>query len=260
MQSTVGMTRTERICPKCGTALLGDALQGLCRKCLGSLGFASAALLPETDAPPLAFSGPSRFGDYELLGEIARGGMGVVFKARQISLNRIVAVKMILHGPFSSVEFVQRFRTEAEAIAGLQHPNIVAIYEIGHNDGQHFFSMEYIEGQNLAELVREKPLTARRAAAYLKTIAGAVQYAHEKGVLHRDLKPSNILLDIFDQPRITDFGLAKLVNQDSQLTVTGQTMGSPGYLAPEQTLGKRSQTGHRPATSIHSAQFFTILS
>jgi WD40 repeat protein len=125
----------------------------------------------------------------------------------------------------------------------LQHPNIVAIYEVGQAGNDHFFSMEYIEGQNLAELVREKPLPARRAAAYLKTIADAVHYAHQRGVLHRDLKPSNVLLDVFDQPRITDFGLAKLVGTDAELTTTGQVLGSPNYIAPEQAAGKLNETG-----------------
>jgi serine/threonine-protein kinase len=131
------------------------------------------------------------FGDYELLEEIARGGMGVVYRARQVSLNRIVAVKMLLFGRFSSDEFVKRFQSEAAAAASLHHPNIVAIHEIGEHEGQHYFSMDYVEGKNLADLVRDGPLPSRRAAAYLKTLAEAVHYAHEHGVLHRDLKPSN---------------------------------------------------------------------
>lgn len=229
-------------CPKCGTTLRADAATGLCPKCLGTLGF---ALAPEDQG-----SQPQRLGDYELIAEIARGGMGVVYKARQISLNRIVAVKVVLHGPFSSPEFVQRFRTEATAVAGLQHPNIVAIYEVGQHGSDHFFSMEYIEGQNLAEVVREKPLPARRAAGYLQTLAEAVHYAHQRGVLHRDLKPSNVLLDIFDQPRITDFGLAKLLDSDAELTTTGQVLGSPSYISPEQAAGKFSEAG--PASDVYS--------
>jgi WD40 repeat protein/tRNA A-37 threonylcarbamoyl transferase component Bud32 len=238
-----------RKCAKCGTALLGHALRGLCRKCLATLGFAGAAIGPDPSAPetpPKTW----RFGDYELLGEIARGGMGVVYKARQLSLNRIVAVKMILHGPFSSAEFVERFQTEAKAAAGLQHPNIVAIYEVGQHDGQHYFSMEHIEGRDLAAMVRDQPLAARRAAGYLKSVAEGVEYAHQKGVLHRDLKPSNLLVDIFDQPRITDFGLARLVGHDSQLTVTGQTLGSPGYMAPEQAAGKSNHGS--PQSDVYS--------
>lgn len=192
------------------------------------------------------------FGDYELLGEIAHGGMGVVYRAWQRSLNRPVALKMLLAGAFASAEFVRRFRREAEAAAGLRHPNIVAIYEIGQHDGHHFFSMELIEGRNLSDMVRERPLPARRAAVYLKTIAEAVAFAHDHGILHRDLKPSNILIDPFDQPRITDFGLAKQIktaelsesglarDEDSQenATLTGQALGSPAYMAPEQAAGR----------------------
>src|SRR5439155_14637622 len=125
------------------------------------------------------------FGDYELLEEIARGGMGVVYRARQVSLNRIVAVKMLLFGKFASDEFVKRFRAEAEAVASLQHPNIVAIHEIGEHEGQHYFSMDYVEGKNLAEVVRDGPLPSKGAAKYLQTIAAAVHYAHHHGVLHR---------------------------------------------------------------------------
>src|SRR5207342_839711 len=121
----------------------------------------------------------------------------------------------------ASAEFVRRFRTEAEAAAALRHPNIVSIHEVGEHDGHHFLSMEYIEGQNFAELVREKPLPARRAAGYLKTIAEAVQHAHQRGVLHRDLKPSNVLLDANGEPHITDFGLAKQTKKDSDMTQSG---------------------------------------
>ena len=128
-------------------------------------------------------------GDYELLEEIARGGMGIVYKARQRSLNRIVAVKVMLPGQFAQPAVVQRFQTEAEVVANLHHPNIVSIHEIGVQDGQHYFSMDYVEGRTLAEMVRERPLAPKRAAAYLKTIAEAVHYAHQRGILHRDLKP-----------------------------------------------------------------------
>jgi eukaryotic-like serine/threonine-protein kinase len=235
------MTQTET-CPRCGTLLFSATGAGLCPKCLGALAFAPA---PAEGIANSLTTTPQlhRLGDYELLQEIARGGMGVVYRARQLSLNRIVAVKVVLHGPFSSPEFVQRFRTETTAVAGLQHPNIVAIFEVGQAGDDHFFSMEYIEGQNLAELTREHPLPARRAAAYLKTIAAAVHYAHQHGVLHRDLKPSNVLLDVFDQPRITDFGLAKLLGTDAELTTTGQVLGSPNYIAPEQAAGKQNGTG-----------------
>src|SRR5437899_3025237 len=169
------MTADEK-CPKCGTGLSQNALGGLCSKCLGRLAF--GFLSPEHSHPSEMLNSLRQVGDYEILGEIARGGMGVVYKARQISLNRLVALKMILHGPFSSEEFVQRFKTEAKAAAGLHHPNIVGIYEVGEEEGHHYFSMEYIEGSNLADLTREKPLNVTRAARLLKTISEAVQYAH----------------------------------------------------------------------------------
>ena len=198
-----------------------------------------------------------RFGDYELLEEIARGGMGVVYKTRQISLNRTVAVKMILAGQFASAADVQRFRAEAEAVARLQHPNIVAIHEIGERDGQPYFSMEYVEGQNLGEVVGRTPLPPRQAAKYMQTIAEAMHYAHQHGILHRDLKPSNVLIDQNGQPRITDFGLAKRIHSDSQLstlnsqlTQSGQVLGSPNFMPPEQASGKRGQVG--PHSDIYS--------
>ena len=161
------------------------------------------------------------FGDYELLEEIARGGMGIVYKARQLSLNRVVALKLVLAGQFASEEEVERFHREAEAAANLQHPNIVAIHEVGQHDGQHYFSMAYVEGRSLAEMVRENPLSAVQAARYVDTVARAVEYAHQQRTLHRDLKPANILIDQDNQPRITDFGLARRVDADSDLTKSG---------------------------------------
>jgi WD40 repeat protein/tRNA A-37 threonylcarbamoyl transferase component Bud32 len=241
------MTGDEK-CPKCGTALSGNALGGLCPKCLGWLAFGFLSS-KHADASE-RLSSLRRVGDYEILAEIARGGMGVVYKARQIRLNRLVALKMVLHGPFSSEEFVQRFKTEAQAAAGLHHPNIVGIYEVGEEDGHHFFSMEYIEGTNLADLAREKPLNVTRAARLLKTIAEAVHYAHDRGILHRDLKPSNLLVDPLDQPHITDFGLAMVIQSQTELTTTGQALGSPGYMAPEQALGKHDRLG--PFTDVYS--------
>jgi eukaryotic-like serine/threonine-protein kinase len=196
------------------------------------------------------------FGDYELLDEIARGGMGIVYKARQVTLNRVVAVKVLLFGRFSSDAFVKRFRIEAEAAASLQHPNIVAIHEVGEHDGQHYFSMDYVEGHSLAELVREKPLPARQAAAYLKTVAEAIHYAHGRGVLHRDLKPSNVLIATEGNPRVTDFGLAKRIGmpeveiQNSELTLSGQVLGSPNFMPPEQADGKHRQL--TPASDVYS--------
>jgi len=180
------------------------------------------------------------FGDYELLEEIAAGGMGIVYKARQRSLSRIVAVKMILKGTFAREQDVKRFRAEAEAAANLQHPAIVAIHEVGLHRGHHYFSMDYVDGRSLAELAREQPLSAPHAAEYIRDVAEAVHYAHQQGTLHRDLKPSNILIDRQGRVRITDFGLAKKIASDSDLTLTGQILGTPSYMPPEQASGRRS--------------------
>src|SRR5512143_2220414 len=207
---------TGNVCGQCGAPLPADAPKGVCPHCelqgaLGLLGGGSeTAQRAEPSTKDSDHLPPHRFGNYELLEEIARGGMGVVYKARQRGLDRIVAVKMILVERFGSKPSIQRFRGEAAAAGVLRHPNIVAIHEIGMHEGQHFFSMDYVEGQNLAELVGHRPLPAPQAARYVKQIAEAVHYAHEQGILHRDLKPSNVLIDAAtDQPRITDFGLAK---------------------------------------------------
>ncbi|GIW89794.1 MAG: hypothetical protein KatS3mg109_0226 [Pirellulaceae bacterium] len=205
----------------------------------------SAAPTGETPNIPLA-----SFGDYEILSTIARGGMGIVYKARQKKLNRIVAVKMILSGQFADQQEVERFYVEAEAAAKLRHPNIVGIHEIGEWQGQHFFSMDYIDGKSLAELIRDQPLPPRRAADIVRRIALTIQFAHEQGVLHRDLKPSNILMDARGEPFITDFGLAKQLSDQSQLTLSGTIIGTPSYMPPEQAAGKLEQVG--PASDIYS--------
>ncbi len=241
----------KRICEECGAELPDNAPEGLCPRCLAAMGLRLAA---QGDTPAL-IGGPSLpklryFGDYELLEEIARGGMGVVYKARQMSLNRIVAVKMLLFGQTINGEFVKRFHAEAQAVAGMHHPNIVAIHEIGVHEGQHYFSMDYVEGQTLAERARDNPVPPGLAADYLVSIARAVHYAHQQGVLHRDLKPSNVLVDALDQPRVTDFGLAKRLRDDSDLTHQGQVMGTPNYMAPEQAAGNRAELG--PASDVYS--------
>jgi serine/threonine protein kinase len=207
----------------------------------------------QTEATRLLRSAPPEglFGDYELLAEVARGGMGVVYRARQVTLNRTVALKMILAGKLADPDDVARFRTEAEAAARLSHPNIVAIHDVGDLEGQHFFSMEFIEGTSLARRLANGPLPGRDAARYVAKIARAVHYAHRQGILHRDLKPSNIMLDGADEPHITDFGLAKrLDSRDSGQTRTGAVLGTPSYMAPEQAQGRIRELG--PACDIYS--------
>jgi WD40 repeat protein len=206
-----------------------------------------------SSAPPPDASGPARvryFGDYEIESELARGGMGVVFLARQISLNRPVALKMILAGQLADETDVKRFYTEAEAAANLDHPGIVPIYEVGQHEGQHYFSMGYVDGQSLAQRLAAGPLPPREAAALMVKVAEAIDYAHRRGVIHRDLKPGNILLDPSGNPRVTDFGLAKRLQSDSGLTGSGQIMGTPSYMPPEQAGGNRGEVG--PAADVYA--------
>ena len=190
------------------------------------------------------------FGSYELLGEIGRGGMGVVYKARQKGLDRTVAVKMILASHLASPEHVRRFQEEARAAAGLRHPNIVHIHDVGQIHGQHFFTMEYIEGMSLADRLRQGPMGPDEGVRLLAKVARAVEHLHRHGVVHRDLKPSNILLDADGEPYVTDFGLAKVFTPGSEMTTTGVVLGTPSYMSPEQAAGQPSQIG--PASDIYS--------
>jgi WD40 repeat protein len=190
------------------------------------------------------------FGDYEIIREIARGGMGVVFEARQISLNRKVAIKMILAGQLANETDVKRFYTEAEAAANLDHPGIVPIFEVGQHEGLHYFSMGFVEGQSLSHRLAQGPLLPRQAAELILRACEAIEYAHQRCVIHRDLKPANIQLDQTSKPRITDFGLAKRLQTDSGLTGSGQIMGTPSYMPPEQVGGKRGDVG--PTADVYA--------
>jgi serine/threonine protein kinase len=188
------------------------------------------------------------FGKFEIVAELGRGGMGAMFKANQLDLHRAVAIKVILSGTVAGPDDLHRFRTEAEAIAALHHPNIVRIYEVGEIDGCAFFSMEYIEGPTLSQRLAGGPLPGKIAARHAATIARAIQHAHEHGILHRDLKPSNVLLDAAEEPHVTDFGLAKRLQADSGQTRTGAILGTPSYMAPEQAAGRKDLT---PAVDIY---------
>lgn len=203
---------------------------------------------------PLSF-----FGDYQIIEELARGGMGVVYKAQQLSLNRITALKMIKSGELSSDEEVQRFRAEAESAAQLDHPNIVPIYEVGEENGEHFFSMGFVEGSSLKQRVRDEPLSPREAARTLQKVAEAIAYAHRKGIVHRDLKPANILLDANNEPRVSDFGLAKRLGSESDLTTTGQILGTPAYMSPEQAKGELESVGELSDVYSLGATLYCLL-
>ena len=277
--------KPETKCIRCGAEIVADAPEGLCPRCLLAAGLnpqdsaetrldataSTEAEDPHREAPPKSpdsnlvdpilperpAEGPVEpgnklkyFGDYEILEKIAQGGMGVVYKARQLSLNRLVAVKMILTGPMAGETEIKRFQQEAEAAANLQHPNIVAIHEVGEHEGRHYFSMDFVDGQSLALMTKEGPMAAPRAAELVKTLAEAIQFAHQRGILHRDLKPHNVLIDSRGIPRITDFGLAKQVNQDSSLTMEGALMGTPSYMSPEQAAGRHDLLG--PGSDVYS--------
>jgi TolB-like protein/Tfp pilus assembly protein PilF/tRNA A-37 threonylcarbamoyl transferase component Bud32 len=259
------MTSALRLCPRCGAEIPPDAPEGGCPGCLlenALNGLASESVVGlDSSAVALAkaddsghLDKPARgatrserlakilgeLGDYELLEEVGRGGQGVVFRARQKSLNRTVALKVISLGQWASKAHLKRFRREAEAAASLDHPSIVPIYEVGERDGQCYFSMKFVEGGQLDEVVRRGPMSIREAAELIAKVARTVHYAHEHGILHRDIKPGNILLDQKGEPHLTDFGLARLVESESTVTRTMEVLGTPSYMAPEQAVGSNS--------------------
>ena len=193
---------------------------------------------------------PAQFGEYELLEEIGRGGMGIVYRAVQKSLQRVVAVKMLLRRDLASQADLSRFRSEAEAAAQLDHPGIVSIFEVGEHQGHPFYSMRYIEGTTLSKRLQVGPIPPREGAQILLRVAEAVQAAHARGVLHRDLKPSNILIDLAGEPHVSDFGLAKRLEGNQTMTHTGAILGTPCYMSPEQAAGSRGDVG--PASDVWS--------
>src|SRR5216117_1991722 len=238
----------NRICGKCGSRIFADAPQGFCGLCLFKTGLGPLGEDDESlGSSPVAM--PTDFDDYELLKEIRRGGQGVVYRARQKSLNRTVALKVIGGGHWDREAHLRRFRLEAEAAASLNHPFIVPIHEIRERDGCCYFSMNLIEGGQLDEVVRREAISIRRAAELIAKLARTVHYAHEHGILHRDIKPGNILLDAEGEPHLTDFGLARLVETESTATRTMEVLGTPSYMAPEQAVGNNA--GVTSATDVY---------
>ena len=254
------MEAVVRVCRRCGTKIFSDAPEGLCMGCVleTALGFSPAESIadgddcgpiknadakaePRTKTSIRAVSMLGELGDYELLEEVGRGGQGVVFRARQKSLNRNVAVKVIGLGQWATPAHIKRFRLEAEAAASLDHPCIVPIYEIGERDGQCYFSMKFVKGGQLDEVTQQRPISIRQAAELIAKVARTVHYAHEHGILHRDIKPGNILLDAKGEPHLTDFGLARLVESESTVTRTLEVLGTPSYMAPEQAAGDNAK-------------------
>jgi TolB-like protein/tRNA A-37 threonylcarbamoyl transferase component Bud32/cytochrome c-type biogenesis protein CcmH/NrfG len=245
-------------CPKCGAEIFSDAAEGLCTACLleTGLGLFTEAVAKVDDSAQADKSGrisrtmngaayktstPKSLGDYELLEEIGRGGQGAVYRARQKSLNRTVALKVVSTGHWTTETRLKRFRLEAETAAGLDNPNIVPIYEFGESNESCYFSMKLVEGAPLDQLVRRELLPVRRTAELIAKLARAVHYAHQCGILHRDIKPGNILVDAKGEPHLTDFGLARLTETESTVTRTIETLGTPSYMAPEQALGNNNQ-------------------
>src|SRR5213083_861122 len=234
------MTNASRVCAECGATVFADAPQGVCSVCLFRTGLALLDNKDDKEVEPTFARMSKDFGDYELLEEIGHGGQGIVYRARQKSLNRIVALKVIGLAHWATRAHIKRFRLEAEAAASLNHPCIVPIYEVGERDGACYFSMGLVEGGQLDEVVKRERMPIRRAAELIAKLARTVHYAHEHGILHRDIKPGNILLDAKGEPHLTDFGLARLVETESSVTRTMDVLGTPSYMAPEQAVGNNA--------------------
>jgi TolB-like protein/Tfp pilus assembly protein PilF/predicted Ser/Thr protein kinase len=235
------MTTAKRVCAECGATVFADAPQGVCSVCLFRTGLVSRDNGDDEAFEPTVARMLKDFGDYELLQEIGRGGQGVVYRARQKSLNRIVALKVIGLAHWATEAHVKRFRLEAEAAASLNHPYIVPIYEVGERDGACYFSMGLVEGGQLDAVAKREPIPLRHAVELIAKLARTVHHAHEHGILHRDIKPGNILLDAKGEPHLTDFGLAQLVETESTVTRTLEVLGTPSYMAPEQAAGNNTQ-------------------
>jgi TolB-like protein/Flp pilus assembly protein TadD len=229
-----------KFCRKCGAAIPPDSPQNSCGACLLETGLDSDEAVAGIDDAGSPMPMLMDFGDYELLEQIGRGGQGIVFRARQKSLNRIVALKVIGLGRWATEAHLKRFRLEAEAAARLEHPGIVPIYEVGERDGSCYFSMRFVEGGQLDAILKREPMSIRQAAELIAKVARTVHYAHEHRILHRDIKPGNILLDANGEPHLTDFGLARLVETESTVTRTMEVLGTPSYMAPEQAVGNNA--------------------
>lgn len=251
----IRMKVADRFCGKCGARFFADAPQEFCSACLLESGLfdeesrdathsesaANSGLMPRNSETARPGQRLADFGDYELLEEMGRGGQGIVYRARQKSLNRTVALKIVGLGQWATKRHVKRFHLEAEAAASLDHPCIVPIYEIGERDGSCYFSMKLVEGGPLDEVARREQMSPRRAAEVIARLARTLHYAHERGVLHRDIKPGNILIDAKGEPHLTDFGLARLIETESTITRTTEALGTPSYMAPEQAKGDNTQ-------------------
>ena len=252
------MISALRVCSKCGAEIPADAPGGGCPGCLLENGLnllAEEVVAPQERDDPGSVDEPARaatkservaqlagdFGGYELLEEIGRGGQGIVYLARQKSLNRTVALKVISPGQWASRAHLKRFRREAQTAASLDHPNIVSIYDVGERDGSCYFSMKFVEGGQLDEVVSRVPVSIRQAVEMIAKLSRTVHYAHQHGILHRDIKPGNILLDTNGEPHLADFGLARLVEAEKTVTRTEEMMGTPSYMAPEQVVGSNAQ-------------------